>query len=249
MEKLENYKFITTDDGSVTVYSERYAEACHSTSGAITETQTHYLGGCKIAELSQELESVNILEVGFGVGIGFLETLKLTQGKTFLNFHSFEIDDELIEYVLKKNKLEFNKSDDFYNVTHDDYTLTIWRGNARESIKKLILSHVQKFHAIYQDAFSPKRNAILWTTEWFLDLKELSLPNCILSTYSASSSIRKSLIAAGWGVTKGVKFGPKRSSTRASLNIETDQDIKEQLQRSPAPELTDDNYQDYHLKG
>lgn len=63
----------------------------------------------------------------------------------------------------------------------------------------------------------------------------------ILSTYSASSSIRKSLTEAGWILKRGDKFGPKRSSTRAYLRGETDPEILLHLERSPVAALTDDN--------
>ena len=237
MSQLENYKTIITDDGSQTYFSEVYGEACHSTSGAIAETNIHYIEGCKIKEIGHE--TVKVLEVGFGVGIGFLETLKALE--RYLDFVSFEIDEKLIVHILEKNNLAYEKTDYGFLSEGRNYKLRVLVGDARDSIKKID----EKFHAIYQDAFSPKRNAILWTQEWFEDLLKLAHSDCIMSTYSASSSIRKSMIAAGWKVFKGVKFGPKRSSTRARLSGDTDHDIEEQLKRSPAPLLTDSNYKDY----
>jgi hypothetical protein len=53
------------------------------------------------------------------------------------------------------------------------------------------------------------------------------------------------LIKAGWKLYKGDKFGPKRSSTRAKLIGKTENDILLQLERSPAVEITDDNYMKY----
>jgi len=53
--------------------------------------------------------------------------------------------------------------------------------------------------------------------EWFEDLKKHSHPEVVLSTYSASSSIRKALMQAGWVVEERQGFAGKRSSTRAFL--------------------------------
>lgn len=240
---LRDYELIQTDDGSTTLYSKTYGEACHSTSGAAAETRLHYIDGCKITEKLNQDSGLKILEVGFGTGLGFLETLKAIPGDKFFTFTSLEIDPNLVEYFFSQHKFEFTKVDTCYFYTSKNFELKVYVGNARDEIKKLSPG----FNAIYQDAFSPKRNAILWTKEWFSDLKAVASQDCIMSTYSASSSIRKAMIAAGWKLFKGSQFGPKRSSTRASLLGETDPDILKHLERSPAILITDSNYQDYKL--
>lgn len=250
MKTLTNYRFIQTDDGSTTVFSEAYGETCHSTSGAIEETKLHYIDGCEIVKRSHDIGNIQIFEVGFGVGIGFFETLKALD-KKFI-FVTTEIDEELVEWVLDNNTIltsakKINSPTPYYYLNTERFELYILLGNARESI--LHLSHLSSFsfNAIYQDAFSPKRNAILWTTEWFKALKNCSHSNCIMSTYSASSSIRKSMIAAGWKLYNGANFGVKRSSTRAKLTGETEPEIIKHLKRSPVIEITDNNYKEYTL--
>jgi len=118
-------------------------------------------------------------------------------------------------------------------------TLTILQGDARNRLPQYLMNNPIKWHSIYQDAFSPKKNPTLWTKEWFELLKNYSHPDVTLSTYSASTAIRKSLHESGWGVQKGEKFGPKRTSTRAVLQKETDPDILLQMERSPALSLRD----------
>ena len=129
---------------------------------------------------------------------------------------------------------------DFF-VSGENIELYILVGDARKRIHDLNV----KVDAIYQDAFSPRRNADLWTKEWFEDLKAKSKPQVRLSTYSASSSIRKAMLAAGWSLKSGSKFGPKRTSTRADLSGESDSEILERLERSPAIVLKDENYLEY----
>ncbi len=248
---MKNYRLVATEDGSNTLYSNLYNEACHSTTGAVEETKLHYIQGCEISARaqakSQNHQQTNVLEVGFGVGIGFLQTEKLFKHTDHeLYFVSFEIDLELIEIFEHTHGIKFTCNSNVYSYKKDNITFKIYLGDARDTIKQLEQEKI-KFHAIYQDAFSPKRNAILWTTDWFRELKKLSESNCIMSTYSSSSSIRKSMIAAGWSLYEGHKFGHKRSSTRARLTGDTEQGILDKLARSPAIELTDDNYQDYTL--
>src|SRR5690606_29124540 len=74
-----------------------------------------------------------------------------------------------------------------------------------------------RFHAIYQDPFSPKKNPSLWTQEWFELLRQCSDDDCIMATYSASVGVRKAMLEAGWHPESLPGFGPKRERTLARL--------------------------------
>lgn len=239
------HELVQTEDGSVTAYSKRFGEACHSMTGAVNETWTHYIQGCQIQQ--RQIPDLKILEVGFGVGIGFFESLNALSGRHF-HFVSMEIDEELVQWVIQNNetlKGMHKNSQGHYELQTDQFHLLILIGDARQTVPQQLTG--MKFHAIYQDAFSPKRNPWLWTREWFELLRSLASDDCLMSTYSSSSSIRKAMIAAGWNVHKGVSFGPKRSSTRASLQGPTDEEILETLSRSLAPLLTDELAPHYQL--
>lgn len=240
-----NHQIIETEDGSRTLFSERFQEACHSTTGARSETLLHYVQGCKILERAPLQEAFTILEVGFGLGVGFLTTLEALQGSSkSWHFLSLELDRALVEWFREENAslISLNWRDEYrLEGQKDNCTLTILVGNAREVLPKYIENAPLIWNAIYQDAFSPKKNPILWTQEWFSFLRSHSSQDAILSTYSASSSIRKSLFEAGWILNKGEKFGPKRSSTRATLLGEGDSEILQQLARSPVSALSDKN--------
>ncbi|MFL5784933.1 MAG: tRNA (5-methylaminomethyl-2-thiouridine)(34)-methyltransferase MnmD [Bacteriovoracaceae bacterium] len=226
------YEEIITEDGSSTLFSTRFGEACHSTTGARAETLLHYIEGCRIKEKAQN-ETLTILEVGFGLGLGLLTTYEETKNlpaKIF--FLSLEIDPELVKW--------FSETYKDHPLFHDPkFSFHVVIGDARKELPNYLLQNPVKWNAIYQDAFSPKRNPVLWTREWFTLLREHSCPDVLLSTYSASSSIRKSLVEAGWKLYAGEKFGPKRTSTRAKLTGETENAITESLARSPAKALTD----------
>lgn len=237
MKKItDNYEVIKTEDGSYTLFSKVYNEACHSLAGASAETKLHYLQACEIEDKIQKQNKVSILEVGFGTGLGFLETYELFKKHNAcekLQFISLEIDPDLIEHFYEAHPC-FQESK----------CLKVLIGNARESIKTVDM----KFDAIYQDAFSPRRNPVLWTVEWFEQLGNLSHEETILSTYSASSTIRKSLLKTGWKLHPGAKFGPKRSATIAKRVGESDSDILEKLERSPVNALTDEQVDDYRKR-
>ncbi len=231
---------VTTEDGSLTLYSEAFQEACHSKTGAKTETILHYIEGCKILEKSETHSPLIILEVGFGLGVGFLTTLEKIPADKKWHFISMELDRNLLQWFSDSHpELNLSWNGNLLETTLDNFKLTIIHGDAREKLPIYFKTHPKKVHAIYQDAFSPKKNPALWTKEWFTLLKNNSHQDVTLSTYSASDSIRKSLHETGWGVHKGEKFGAKRTSTRAVLNQATDPDILYLLERSPASALTD----------
>lgn len=242
------YKPIITEDGSTTYFSPLYNETCHSLSGAKNETELHYIKGCQVQEKAKINSPLNILEVGFGTGLGFLVTKEALKDNIF-HFVSFEIDLELIKIFENQQNIQFTQSANLYHYKAKNYDLSILHGNGRNSVLELTnIIPDFKAHAIYQDAFSPKRNAILWTKEWFELLKKLADKDCIMSTYSSSSSIRKSMLQAGWSLYNGEQFGPKRSSTRACLNQTTSPEIIDKLNRSPVEAITDLNYLSYTLK-
>jgi tRNA U34 5-methylaminomethyl-2-thiouridine-forming methyltransferase MnmC len=247
-----HHQIIETEDGSLTLFSERFQEACHSTTGAKSETLLHYIRGCKIIERAPLQDAFTILEVGFGLGMGFMTTLEaLSTSTRSWHFLSLEIDRDLVEWFRKENEklisLEWKK-ENILEGQRGSCTLTLLVGNARQTLSEYLRSSPLLWNAIYQDAFSPKKNPILWTKEWFSFLKEHSSQDVILSTYSASSSIRKSLFEAGWVLSKGEKFGPKRSSTRAALLGESDPEILLHLERSPIAALRDENFNDEEIK-
>lgn len=236
----KGHSLVLTEDGSYTLFSENFQEACHSTSGAKAETCLHYIEGCQVLQQLERSETISILEVGFGLGVGFLTTLEMIPPDKKFTFISMELDRNLLEWFVEGHpEFPFEWQDNLLKAKMNNFELIIIQGDARIEFPIFLKNHPLRFNAIYQDAFSPKRNPILWTKEWFELLKSCSEPDAILSTYSASTSIRKSLHEAGWGVQKGEKFGPKRTSTRAVLNKSTDPEILLQMERSPVVALTD----------
>ena len=238
------HKQVATEDGSWTLFSEAFQEACHSTAGAKSETILHYINGCKVPDKIQMFDPLVILEVGFGLGIGFLTTYEMLPKDKKWIFVSMELDRGLLEWFKEtQSQHELLKAlvweENILSCKNEHVELIIIQGDARVELQKFLQKRELIWHAVYQDAFSPKKNPRLWTREWFDLLKAYSHPEVTLSTYSASNSIRKSLHETGWCVHKGEKFGPKRTSTRASLIGNTDPEILLQMDRSPALALTD----------
>ncbi|MBL7664489.1 MAG: hypothetical protein JNM93_05105 [Bacteriovoracaceae bacterium] len=221
--QVPGHEWVETEDGSFTLFSKRFEETCHSTSGAAAETQAHYIQGCDVLNKALKQGAIHILEVGFGLGIGWEETintLKLKAPQAQIFFVSLEIDSDLVEWVKKNRRLPSEG-------------LTVLIGDARTTLLEFSQKNPQiKFDCIYQDAFSPKKNPDLWTKEWFELLKSVGHEETILSTYSSSTSIRANMIDAGWKIQKGAGFGRKRSTTRAYLRGPSDPQILKECKRN-----------------
>lgn len=250
---LGKYKIVETDDGDITLFSEYFDENCHSTAGAYKETLYNYVDGCKIPERLLYTD-LTVLEVGFGTGIGIKATIESLNNKleNKLHFISTELDEELILWAQKNIKIDsdlFNFANlskeeklnlTYYSFESKNLKITILIGDARESVPKAYSKKIFKsVQAIYQDPFSPKKNPILWTIEWFKDLYNLSSKEVILSTYSASASIRKAMIEAGFVVENRKGLPPKKSCTRAYLKGENSTDILNKIKSDKIIPLRD----------
>jgi len=245
----KHLEVVPTEDGSSTLYNAYFDECCHSTSGAYQETLTHYFEGCQVANKSIIQQELNILEVGFGSGLGLkvtIEQARLNKLTKPINFISLELDRASCDWALTHTLIDQRQLSDFLKYEQDqlvgqidNINVVVLIGDARRELPHYMQQQHFQFDCIYQDAFSPKKNPQLWSIEWFAYLRSISRQDTVLSTYSSSVSIRKSLSLAGWTIYEGVRFGNKRSSTRATLLGETSQSILESMQRSPAQALTE----------
>src|SRR5690606_30836611 len=94
----KGHQLVATDDGTYTLFSEAFQEACHSTAGAKNETILHYVEGCRVLEKSSIHNPLVILEVGFGLGVGLLITIEKLPINTNCHFISVELDRNLLEW-------------------------------------------------------------------------------------------------------------------------------------------------------
>lgn len=252
---LGNYKIILTEDNTETVYSEYFDEACHNLSGAYEETLHNYILGCEIPDQLTKRSEVTVLDVGFGVGVGLLALLNLLKNPQFLTskltYYSIELDETLLLWALNKSlpelkceKKSMGSEKNFLQYYHglweERLEIMIFVGDGRQTLPQAeSLGLLKPLDAIFQDAFSPKKNPALWSVEWFQFLAAVADPTVILSTYSSSISIRKSLVSAGWTIQNARGFAMKRSMTKAVLTGETSAELLLQLERSPSLEIKD----------
>ena len=139
-----------------------------------------------------------------------------------LNIFSPELDASLV-----KSLLNFTYPKEFVDLLHiitnlvesgvydeENLHVELYLGDAREYLKKF---PKEKFDIVYQDAFSPSSNPVLWTKEYFGDIKNIIKKEGVLTTYSIALPVRLALHENGFNlyINQGEGF---RDATVASLS-------------------------------
>jgi len=213
----EEKKSVLTHDGSLTLYSFEFEEHYHSTTeGALHESlQKHIIPAFSL--LSEEKREITILDICFGLGYNTFATLYYIlkhKLEVKVTIYSPEFDKSLVESLKNFNyPMEFEPfgkiistiSEKFY-YEDEQFKIFILMGDAREEIPKI----EQKIDIVYQDAFSFQKNPLLWSKEYFADIKKISSDEVILTTYSSSTTVRMGLWENGFKI-----FIPKGKNVRA----------------------------------
>ena len=214
-------EFITTKDGSVTIFLPEYNETYHSKFGAIQEAQHVFI---KYGFNCIESANVSILEVGFGTGLNALVTKFANEnlGKTieYFGIEKFPIPAKEVAQLNYVDNLEMPSLAPFFKSLHScnweervtiDSNFTLFKNKvALEGF-----SVAPQFNLVYFDAFGFHYQPELWTEEIFRKMYNCMLPNSILVTYACRTSIRKAMLAVGFEVEKLPGAPGKREMLRA----------------------------------
>ena len=204
-EKLRSQKeIILCEDGTNTLYSKEFDEPYHSTKdGALHESLEKHVKPS--FSLKSHEEKLTILDICFGLGYNTFATLyyiKKNNLKIKVHILSPEFDERLVrslntfvfppEFDALKPIIQAISKNFYYE--DEQFKIEILIGDARQSI----LQMKEKIDVVYQDAFSPVHNPLLWTKEWFADVRAICNDDTILTTYSTAAAIRLGLYENGF---------------------------------------------------
>jgi len=192
-------ELVLCEDGTNTLYSKEFDEPYHSTKdGALHESLEKHVKPS--LSLKSDKDKLTILDICFGLGYNTFATLhyiKKNHLNTQIHILSPEFDEDLVhsldsfEYPPEFNSIKHiikAISQDLY-YEDEQFKIEILPGDARKSIPMIR----EKIDIIYQDAFSPLHNPLLWTQEWFRDVRAICKEDAILTTYSTAAAIRLGL--------------------------------------------------------
>ena len=217
-------ELICCEDGTNTLFSKEFNEPYHSTKdGALHESlEKHVIPALTI---HKNKRSLVILDICFGLGYNTFATLFYIKKYNFnvkVHILSPEFDEGLIHSLITFDyPSEFDSIKPIINaisenLSYEDeqFKIEILLGDARQSVPQI----EEQVDIIYQDAFSPTQNPLLWTREFFLDIAKLSKEDTVLTTYSTAASIRLGLYESGFLIF--VYYGEMtRYSTIASMKM------------------------------
>lgn len=206
-----------SQDGTPTLYSDRYGQTYGSMHGVLVEARHVFLEGSGAIERLAAGLPTRVLEVGFGTGLNVAATVAATvaaAGTPPLEIVSLEhdllpadafaalaygqrlglggYDDALVRWRRSLPDVSTAPASfDFQNAT-----VTVVPGDARAA------DFGTGFHAVYLDAFSPDANPELWTAAFLARLFDALVPGGRLATYCARGAVRRALSDVGFAVAK-----------------------------------------------
>ncbi|MEJ2500709.1 MAG: MnmC family methyltransferase [Campylobacterales bacterium] len=215
------HRRVRSDDGTFTAYSVEYEEHYHSTKdGALTESlQKHVIPAFSCF---QDAPSLRILDICFGLGFNTLSTLYYMRQNGIRK--TVEIVSPEMDEVLVRSLKDFEYPESFEpflpiiravsetgNYEDETVSVKVLFGDARKVLPTLDAP----FDIVYQDAFSPEHNPLLWTSEYFAEIARLTHEQSVVTTYSTALRTRLALYENGFNVylNKGEGF---RNATVAS---------------------------------
>ncbi len=230
--------FLKTKDGSFSLYSEKYGDFYHSTKdGAILETLYKHIiptfafvcDSPNHKDLAQN--PIKILDICFGLGYNALFSLAFAK-KCGISVKIYSVELHLLEslkdFVYPKILLHYLPLREILDSLFlrgawesENLSLYLHKGDAKIYLQNLAdsrqNSESQTFDIIYQDAFSPTKNAELWDKSHFQNLHTLLKNDCVISTYSSSKKIRQTCQSVGFQVYD-MKCGHLKNGTLLRKN-------------------------------
>ena len=214
-------ELLITEDGSHTLYVPEIDECYHSSHGAIQESRHIFIeAGLKMCFKNE----INMLELGFGTGLNaflaLIEVEKVGKKIKYTALEKFPVEMEKINNLNFAHQIESNKISLFQFMHQSEWNKEI------EITPQFSLTKVEcdftsyniesQYDIVFFDAFSPEKQAEMWTEKIFLKIYTHCNPGAILTTYCAKGIVRRALQNVGFEVERLAGPPGKREILRAT---------------------------------
>lgn len=236
MNPIRPHPAIDFDESGAPV-STLYGDVFRSRSGARAEAREVFVEGCELPARWRAAQCpglrpakpFTVLELGFGAGINFLETLAAWKNASpaglRLHFVSVEAHPLAREDVTRiHDALGITGPDaarlrsrwpaalpGLHSIPFEaNVVLTVCLGEAVRIVTRLRMAA----DAIFLDGFAPARNPQMWDETLMRRIARLARPGARLATWTAASGVRDALAAAGFEVERIAGHAGKRHRLR-----------------------------------
>ena len=219
-----------TCDGDVLI-SDAYDDIYFNRHDGLSESDHVFLQGTDLPARLASSSHITIAETGFGTGLNFLAVLRLREAinpQCQIDFISFEfcpLTPEMIaiahrpfpEIAPLSQRLCHNlppRWPGYHKVILDEGRthLHLYYGDAFALLRQASFAA----DVWFLDGFNPAKNTDLWQADLFSEIFRCTAQGGNLATFTAASFVRRTLIAAGFAVTKRKGYGTKREMITAT---------------------------------
>ncbi len=217
-------QFITTKDGSNTLFHTGTGEHYHSMNGAVQESRHVFLeSGLQYFLTQTDYHSVSVLEVGFGTGLNFLLSAQLCLDNNiqllYTGIESCPLSREMVGQTGYNNYV----SKETWDLYISGYEQAL-QGEVRlqNNIQlEIVLQAISDFHSVkrfdilYFDAFSARSQPEMWTEKLLGQVCRNLKTNGLFVTYAMNGNLKRNMEALGFSLEKIPGASGKREMLRA----------------------------------
>lgn len=222
--------FVTTADGSKTIFNAQIGEHYHSTHGAVQESRHVFLkSGLQFLLNSKAVSHTSplaILEIGFGTGLNFLLTadycLQQSIALHYTGVEAYPLSLHMIQNTGYEQEIDHNLWNSF--LAH--YPSAFDQKQTLHSAITLEIAHLdvvdfntqQQYDLMYFDAFAAVRQPEMWSEATLRQVCQFLKPGGIFVTYAITGNLKRTMKSLGFSIEKAPGAPGKREMLRAIKN-------------------------------
>ena len=217
-------EFVTTADGSKTIYNAKIGENYHSKHGAVQESKHVFLKtGLEFYLERSESSKAAILEIGFGTGLNFIMTADHCSSRAikldYCGIEAYPLTVDIIKKIGYDEYVSDNIWTDYINHYKDALTGSVVVNDYVDlhiaHTKVLSFEASKLFDVIYFDAFAAIHQPEMWSDETLEHVTKFLKPGSVFVTYAITGNLKRSMKALGFTIEKAPGAPGKREMLRA----------------------------------
>jgi tRNA U34 5-methylaminomethyl-2-thiouridine-forming methyltransferase MnmC len=216
--------FVTTGDGSKTIFNAQIGENYHSKHGALQESKHVFLKtGLQFYLERENATEAAVLEIGFGTGLNFILTAEFCISENikldYCGIEAFPLEREVIENIgyneYVSDGLWANYIQNYEQGLKQKVHLNDGISLAIAHTKVLEFSSSKLFDVIYFDAFAAIHQPEMWSDETLAHVASFLKPGGVFVTYAITGNLKRSMKSLGFTIEKAPGAPGKREMLRA----------------------------------
>lgn len=216
--------FVTTGDGSKTIFNAEVGEHYHSKHGALQEAKHVFLrSGLQFFLEKENKLQVSVLEIGFGTGLNFVLTADYcTERKIQLDYcgiEAFPLRKEVVQEIGYDAYVSHHVWEDYMhqysNALVEEAKVNNYVNLQIAYSKVLDFETSKSFDVIYFDAFAAIHQPEMWSDETLTHITKFLKPGGVFVTYAITGNLKRSMKALGFEIEKAPGAPGKREMLRA----------------------------------